>query len=152
MENFDDKVMAGSPFIGNNEIKQYLIETSKWGKFVGIVGYVGMGLLILFAFVMMFGLSVLSQLSGAGFPMGLLGFVYIIIAGVYYFPITYLYKFSVQIKQGLDSNDTTTITSGFQNLKSLFKFMGIFPIVVLSLYGLILLIAIPTALLLSQRF
>ena len=146
MENFENKVQDENSFISNYKINDYLIETSKWGKFLAIVGYIGMGILLLVAIYMMFGFSKISNLSGTRFPMGILGFIYIIIGAIYYFPVNYLYKYSVQIKKGLISKDITTITSGFQNLKSLFKFMGIFTIVILSIYGLILLIAIPTML------
>jgi hypothetical protein len=145
MENFENKDQNQSTIISNNEIKGYLIEITKWGKFLAIVGYIGMGILILVSVFMMFGLSKITQLSNSAFPMGILGLVYILIAVVYFFPIYYLHMFSVQTKKGLTSQDINTLTSGFQNLKSLFKFMGIFTIIILSLYALILLIAIPTA-------
>ena len=127
----------------SKEIGNYLLETSKWGKFLAIIGYIGMGLLILLALFMMFGLSHLSPFSAMPYPMGIFGFIYIIMAVIYYFPVTYLYKFSIQMKQGLLSNDSMTVSSGFQNLKSLFKFMGILTIVILSIYGLLLLILVP---------
>ena len=95
---------------------------------------------------MMMGLSTMSNLTGAEFPMGVFGFMYIIIGALYFFPVNYLYKYAVQIKKGLKSNDITTITAGFQNLKSLFKFMAIVTIVILSIYGLMLLVAVPTML------
>jgi hypothetical protein len=144
MENLENTVQDETSIIGNKEINGYLLETSKWGKFLAIVGYIVMGILILVAIFMMLGFSKLNSLPGVKFPLGALGFVYILVGVIYYFPVTYLYRFSVQIKQGLNSKDMNTITSGYQNLKSLFKFMGIFTIVILSLYGLILLIAIPT--------
>ncbi|HEX2921279.1 MAG TPA: hypothetical protein VHO50_08960 [Bacteroidales bacterium] len=87
---------------------------------------------------MFVGSSSLSALA-TGFPMGILAFVYIAIAVLFYFPVTYLYRFSVQMKPGLSSGDQPTVTSAFKNLKSMFRFMGIFAIVVLSLYGVILL-------------
>ncbi|MFZ4740602.1 MAG: DUF5362 family protein [Bacteroidales bacterium] len=127
----------------SKEIGYFLLETSRWGKFLAIVGYIGKGLLILLALFMMFGLSHFSPFSAMPYPMGIFGFVYIIMAIIYYFPATYLYKFSVQMKQGLLSNDQMTVNSGFQNLKSIFKFMGIFTIVILSIYGLFLLILVP---------
>lgn len=138
MENFEPKLQEENTFISNTEIRSYLFETSKWGKFLAIVGFVVMGIMMLAVTYMIFG-----NLSSKLFPMRLLGIPYMIIFAVYYFPISYLYKFSVKIKQGLDSNDTLTITSGFQNLKSLFKFMAIFTIVFLSIYGLILAIVLP---------
>lgn len=149
MENFDNNVQGGHTFINSTEITNYLLETAKWGKFLAIVGYVSIGLLGLLAIFMMIGFSTISELSGADFPMGAFGFFYIIMGAMYYFPVTYLYKYAVQMKKGLKSNDITTITSGFQNLKSLFKFMAIVTIVIFSIYGLMLLVAIPTILFLK---
>ena len=146
MENFDNNVQGGHTFINSTEITNYLMETAKWGKFLAIVGYVSIGLLGLLAIFMMIGLSTMGDLTGTDFPMGAFGFFYIIMGALYYFPVTYLYKYAVQIKKGLRSNDITTITSGFQNLKSLFKFMAIVTIVIFSIYGLMLLVAIPTIL------
>jgi hypothetical protein len=147
MENIENIEQVDNSFVSNKEINDYLLETAKWGKFLAIVGYVGMGILILVAIFMMFGLSRLSKFSGTPFPMGLFGVIYILLAIIYYFPVTYMFNFSVRMKQGLSSNDLQSVISGFENLKSVFKFMGIFTIVVLSIYGLVLIIAIPTALL-----
>lgn len=149
MENFDNNVQGEHSFINSTKITNYLLETAKWGKFLAIVGYVSIGLLGLLAIFMMIGLSAMSDFSGTDFPMGAFGFFYIIMGALYYFPVTYLYQYAVQIKKGLKSNDITTITSSFQNLKSLFKFMAIVTIVIFSIYGLMLLVAIPTILLLK---
>jgi hypothetical protein len=119
---------------------------------MAIVGYVGMGLLVLLALVMIVGLSVMSGLARTGFPTGIIGLVYIALAAVYYFPVTYLYKFSVQMKQGINSGEESSVISGFQNLKSLFKFMAIMLIVILSIYALVLLISIPAALFMRNSF
>ena len=149
MENLENTEAGENIFISNAQITDYLMETSKWGKFLAIVGYVGIGILILIAIFMMIGFSKLSNIVDTGFPMGAFGFIYIIMGALYYFPVSYLYKYSVAIKKGLDSKDITTITAGFENLKSLFKFMAIFTIVILSIYGLMLLVAVPTILLLK---
>jgi hypothetical protein len=150
MEDFDNKAQGEHSFISNTKINNYLMETSKWGKFLAIAGYVCIGILFLIAILMMIGLPSLSELSDSEFPMSAVGFIYILMGALYYFPVTYLYQYSVQIKKGLKSNDITTITAGFQNLKSLFKFMAIVTIVILSIYGLILIVAIPTMFLLKS--
>jgi len=134
----------------NQEIKDYLLETSKWGKLLAIVGYVGIGLLILLGLGVTIGLSFFNSLNDVGFPIGIFGTIYILIAVLYYFPVTYLYKFSVQIKQGLNSNDLQSVTTGFGNLKSLYKFLGISTIVILSIYGLALIVVLPLTLLLFK--
>jgi len=147
MENLENNLPVENKLLNNMEITSYLMEASKWGQFLAIVGYVIMGLLVLVAIVMMFAMSVVSQVAQSKFPLWILGLVYILLAGNYYIPITYLYKFSVQMKQAIQLQNEGLLTSGFQNLKSLFKFMGIFTIVMLALYGLALLIAVPMAML-----
>lgn len=150
MDNLEKNVQFENSFITTTEINGYLLETSKWGKFLAIVGYVGLCILIILSLFIMIGFSQISKFSGVGFPMGMIGFLYIIIAVIYYFPINYLYSYSVQIKQGLNSNDLSSITAGFRNLKSLFKFLGIFTIIILSIYALILVIVLPIMLLLLK--
>lgn len=150
METPENQPTRENSILNNTEINNYLLETSKWGKMLAIIGYVGIGLMILLALFMMIEMSEFSRAIGSGIPMRYLGFIYVVIAIIYYFPVTYLHKFSDQIKLGLQSKEIDTLTSGFRNLKSLFKFMGIFTIVMLCFYGLMLLIAIPTMLLFNS--
>jgi cell division protein FtsX len=145
MENIENIQPVEIQFTINNEIKDYLLETSKWGKFLAIVGFIGMALLLLLGVVFIVGFSIFSSVSGIGFPIRIMGFVYILISILYYFPLKYLYNFSIQLKQGLNSINQESVTSGFKNLKSLFRFMGIFTIVVLSIYALIIIVMVPVA-------
>lgn len=145
MEDFENKVQDENTFTSSHEINDYLLETSKWGKFLAIVGYAGMGLLFLLGVAFIVGFSIFSSFSGVGFPITIMGFAYILISVSYFFPMNYLYKFSSQVKQGLNSINQQTVTSGFENLKSLFKFMGIFTIVVLSIYALLIIAVVPIA-------
>ncbi len=46
--------------------------------------------------------------------------------------------------------NSNAMTSAFRNLKSVFKFLGIFTIVILSIYVLILIIAVPAMLFLNH--
>ena len=80
--------------------------------------------------------------EGLGFTSGILGFIYVIIALIYFFPISYLFKFAKKMKNALKSSDNTELTSAFSNLKSHYKFIGIFTIIILSLYVLIFIIGI----------
>ena len=145
MENIENIQPAESLITFNSDIKNYLLETSKWCKFLAIVGYIGMGLLILLGLCFMVGFSIFSRVSHLGFPIGIFGFVYILIAVLYFFPLNYMYKFSVQLAQGFKSNNQLSVNNGFENLKSLFKFMGILTIVVLSIYALIIIVMVPLA-------
>ena len=148
MENSDTNEQADiSLVLNSDEIKSHLLEAAKWGKFLSIMGYIGIGFIVLAGIVATIGLSIAggAAMGATGVPMGFLGVIYIVIALIYYFPVSYLYKFSTQMKQAILTDNTFTLTSGFGNLKSLFKFMGVFTIVMLSLYALIIVIAVPMA-------
>jgi len=147
MENNDINEQTDiSLILNSNDIKSHLLEASKWGKFLSILGFIGIGLMVLLSLVMVVGLSFASNLSGAtGFPSAAFGVLYLFIALIYFFPVFYLYKFSTQTRQAILSNNTFSLTSGFSSLKSLFKFMGILAIVMLSLYVLVIIFGVSAA-------
>jgi len=136
-----DDNMINEPLIINEEMKEFLLETSNWGRFLAILGFVGLGLMVIASIAMVVIGSSFSYHSN-GLPSMWLALIYIIIAVLYYFPISYLLSFSNNIKSGIRTNDNDLLTSGFQNLKSHYKFLGIFTIVILSLYTFIILFAV----------
>jgi len=140
MENTEMVTQPTETFEVNREIKIYLNETAKWGNILAIVGYVAMGMMALASLAMIVAFSVMDLETP--FPMWILGIVYLLLAGVYYIPVTYLYRFSAQMKQAVHRNDEKLYTTGFANLKSLFKFFGIFTFVLLGLYVLVFIGAI----------
>lgn len=149
MEELNTNPAQEKPVMGNEKIEAYLKETAQWGKFLAIMGYVLMGILVLVALAMMVGMSAFSKATGHGIFSVLLGMIYILLAGVYFVPITYLYRFSTQVKQAVENNNEEEYTTAFQNLKSLFKFLGIFTIVMLALYAVALVVALPLAMLMK---
>jgi hypothetical protein len=144
MESLDSNIERENISFVSGEIKDYLVETAKWGKFLAIMGYIGIGFILIMALVVMGMGSFASDIvpGMGGMNMGAFGLIYIVIGAFYFFPVYYLHQFSIKIKQGLNTPDSQSLTAGFQNLKSLFKFMGIFTLVILSLYALGILIAI----------
>ena len=143
METLGNKVQEENSFIGNKEINDYLIQSSKWGKFLAILGYIGVAILIIAGIASIIGAARVRNFSlSEFFPMGFLGLVFIIIAILYYLGVNFLYQFSVQIKRGIGSSDVSIITSGFKYLKSFFKFMGLSAIIFISIYGIFLLVTL----------
>jgi hypothetical protein len=72
MENFVNKAQDENSFVGNKEINDFLIQSSKWGKFLAILDYIGIAFLIIAGIVTMIGFASLNSLSISKFPMGLL--------------------------------------------------------------------------------
>lgn len=132
----------------NEDIKGFLKEISKWANFLSIIGFIGLGLMVVGGMFMSF-FSGLNDFSGnttygLGYSMGV-GLVYMVLALIYFFPILYLFKFSKKMKNALVLNNNEDFKMAFLNLKSHYKFMGIFAIVIITLYILIFIGAIAGA-------
>lgn len=131
----------------NEQAVSALRESAKWSYFLAILGFIGVGFMIIAAFFIG---SIMSMApnnpygEGGPFAMmkGFLSFFYIIIAVLYFFPILYLYRYASGMKQGLLMSDSETVSNALVNLKSHHKFLGITAIVVLSLYLLVFIGAI----------
>lgn len=143
MENTDQHTSGNPSMSLNDYMKGYILEIAKWAKFLAIIGFIGIGFMFLAAIVMMVAGAALSNFSNdySNNPLGagMLGVIYIIMATLYFFPVFYLFKSAVGLKKGILNNDELTLTDGFQNLKSHYKFIGIMMIVVISLYILLFL-------------
>lgn len=124
-----------------NESKGFLLTTCKWAKFLAILGFVFIGLFVILAIFIGFigfpmqGMPTDSSITGMKFGMM---FMYLLIALIYFFPTRYLYRFAVLTKRGIENNSTDLTTSGFENLKSCFKFMGVSMAITIGLYVVIL--------------
>ncbi|MCB0447437.1 MAG: hypothetical protein KDD03_07990 [Gelidibacter sp.] len=120
----------------SNQITGYLKEISTWSYFLSIIGFIGIGFMVLFG--ALFG-TILGDMpndpyEAIGLNMGYFGLIYIVIALVYFFPVLYLFNFSRKMKSALATKNNDDLSSAFGNLKSHYKFLGIFTIVIISLY------------------
>lgn len=139
MEVLEDNVYAGNSLVVDNDVKGFLLETAKWAKFIAIVGFVGLGLMVLGGLVVMVMGNTISSMGGksSSVPFAFLGILYLLMAALYFFPILYLYRAALGLKNGINSNNQETFKNGIENFKSHYKFIGILLIVVLSLYVLL---------------
>jgi hypothetical protein len=113
----------------NNSIKENLITAAKWARFLAVIGFIFTGLMGIASLV----LVVTAMSSGMGLLV-LLAFVYVGLTIVMIFPALYLIRFAGSTEKGLSSNKQGEFDYGIQNLKSLFKFTGIYTIVFIALY------------------
>lgn len=115
----------------------FLSETAKWAKFLSIVGFVIVSLILVggvFLGVTLSSTPGFDLNSGMGGMSLVFSLIYFLIALLYFFPCLYMYRFSVRMKTALLANNQEALNSAFGNLKSCFKFMGITTIVFISLY------------------
>lgn len=129
----------------STQAKSFLREIAKWANFLSILGFIFVGFIFLFIIIMLvFGAS--TTIFSNSFQGGIMGMgiavIYIIVGLFYFFPIYFLNRFAVFLKNALNSNDNEKLTEAFKYLKSHYKFIGIFTLVILSIYVLIFLFGI----------
>lgn len=122
-----------------NEAKDFLATAGKWATFLSIVGFIVLGFMLLGSFAMFAMGSALEGMGAAAGPMAgmsgaVLGSIYLVLVVLCFFPTLYLFKFGSKAKQAVSSNSTVELTECIGNLKSYFKFMGIFTIITIVFY------------------
>ena len=123
----------------DEEAKTHLLETVRWTKFLAILGFIFLGLLILFGLLMGTGFSQMAGMYGLASGMGV-GFmiIYFIIAMLYFFPIYYLYKYSVLVKPAIHGSNQEQFNLALSYQRRMFKFIGIMALIVLGLYAVMI--------------
>ncbi len=118
----------------SHRTEKSLLAISGWTKFIAIVGFIFLGLMVLFGFSMG---SIMSKTmpgdSDAGTIISvIMGFSYLVIAGIYFYPIFALLKFSILSQRAVRTKNNNDIDEAFSFLKGHYTYVG-----VLMLIGLI---------------
>lgn len=138
MEN-ENVIDAGTGYQSNQltvspAASVYLTETGRWAKFLAVLGFCFVALVVIGG---LFAGSILSSMGGPlPYPSFAFGLIYVVIGLVYFFPVYYLFKFATQLKPALQDKNSSDLESAFENLKSHYKFIGILMIITLGLYVL----------------
>lgn len=140
MDNYFDTNQQ-TTIVVSESLRSNLKSVASWSKFIAILGFVCIGMLVLGSLFMMFSGSVLSMaqtdfVGSATFITA--GIMYMLIAAFYFFPIRFLYKFSTRTEMFLLNNTQFDFEEAIENLKSHYKFIGIFTLVTLALYLLMI--------------
>jgi hypothetical protein len=88
----------------SNESKHHLLQISKWGVFLAVIGYIGIGLIVIVGLVMMVGFG-RSNMFGMAPETTWLSVVYLIIAIIYFFPVRYLHRFCLNTLLNITNNN-----------------------------------------------
>lgn len=139
-----------SQLVVKPESHKILEKAAKWASFLGIVGYVASGLIVLVALILFIVSLFVGSVSNLGndspfnfgIPFGIMALLYLIIGAVSFLPAYYLRSFSQKTQTALTTQHQESLDKSFVFLKRLFSFYGILTIVIISLY----IIMIPVAL------
>jgi len=105
------------------EVLRSMRETRPWVKFLGIMGFIGSGLMVLG------GLGMMTT-------VGWMGFIYLLMATLYFFPALHLHRYARSIAILVANPMTVTLEDALRHQKSFWRLTGIMTLCVLVLYGL----------------
>jgi formate hydrogenlyase subunit 3/multisubunit Na+/H+ antiporter MnhD subunit len=120
--------------IGQDTLKD-LDTTRKWSMFLAILGFIGIGLILIIglfagAFLTIFK----SGNSGLGTTEMIVILVVLVFIVIYFFPVLYLFRFSKYTSNAVRTLDKQELHKAFRNLRRYFVYIGILIIVVLVIY------------------
>ena len=138
----------------DNISRSHLSEAAKWARFLAICGFIFLGLMVIYGVAVSFVIadmaSTMSQFDTTAnenrlknlMGIGMIIF-YIVFAVIAFFPYYFLLRFAHKMKAALISNDQEALNGSFQNLKILYRYMGILMIIslVLIFFGILSMLA-----------
>jgi hypothetical protein len=133
-------VVAETGYELDNDAINHLVETRKWTMFFSILGFIFMGLTVLIVIVM----SLMGRTYPAKGFSALMLIPLLLICSIYFFPIYYMFRFSILSKLALKSKNSGLLSKALKYLKLHYRFMGIFFIIMVSIYLIAIIIAIAT--------
>ncbi|NDW17606.1 hypothetical protein D0T53_01580 [Dysgonomonas sp. 216] len=138
LSDFENEKQTKQQLEMNAAAMAFLKETAKWAKILSIIGFVGLSFLALIAVISGLALSSMAY-GGATGTMQMV--IILIMVAIYFVPVYYLYQFATKTLDAFRYEDSESLTQGLKNLKSHYMFIGIFTIIVLSIYLLIFIAA-----------
>jgi hypothetical protein len=127
----------------NTKSKSFLKEIAKWTFFLSIIGFVGIAFMVILAVFssVIFGAIPQAQQMPFDFSM-MMTILYLVLAVLYYYQVIYLLKFSRKMKKALASKNNETFADALEMLKSHYKFIGVFTIITLSIYTMLIVVSL----------
>jgi hypothetical protein len=127
----------------------YLRGAAPWLRFIGILGFISIGISVLFLLIFAFRINSLIPDSAEFGAFSTLSsgmvLIYVPVLALYFFPVLYMFRFGKRLKSYQYTNDSQDLVEAFKNNKSLWTFMGVLTIIGLAIIVLVILIAIITA-------
>ncbi|MFT3740197.1 MAG: DUF5362 family protein [Breznakibacter sp.] len=125
-----------------SDAENFLVTAARWSKFLGILGFISSGLVVISAMFVGMVMTMLSAFAGAAampFPPIVVSLVYVVIGAVYFFVALFLYKFGSNAGTALKTRRESYLEDSLKSLKLHFTIMGVLAIIGLSLMVLMFL-------------
>jgi len=122
-------------------IVELLRQTKPWVRLLAVLGFIGIGLMLLGSFAML----ALGSTLGKGLPIGF-GFgmmlAYMLMAGIQLPAVLFLNRYASRIASLVNSNSPSDLEEALAAQKSFWRYIGILTLILLCLYALIIVVVI----------
>lgn len=134
----ENDLKPNNPVEGNqinlsSKAAAYLKESGKWGSFLVWLVIALLAVMLLVFVSASFFSTDQAQIYNQSEYKVFMFIGYLIMAAIYFIPIYFLFNFSKHAKIAIANNDSNHLENSIKNLKSLFKFYGIFAIIYLAI-------------------
>lgn len=130
----------------SDSAKAHLLETTRWTKFLAILSFIFIALMLIgFIFMISAGSMMSSASSGMGTSPWMITLVWLFLGLLYWYPSVMLYKFSNAMKDGLNTANNELVENAFRYQKNFWKFMGICTIAAIALYLILIVVIVANA-------
>jgi len=128
--------MENAPEIRRIEIEQdsinYLNTTRKWTMLFAILGFIGVGLIVIIGlFTGVFLSAFKIAKTTYGFPEWMVFVIILAFAVICFFPVFFLFRFSNHTSNAVHSLDRKEMKKALKNLKSYYVYIGVLTIIFL---------------------
>jgi hypothetical protein len=145
--NVDSPVLApvhvGGPV--SAEAVELLRKTKPWVRFFSVLGMLGIvfmilgaGAMILLSFGPFRSMPVIARIG--------VGALYVVLAFIYVPPVLFLHRYASRIRDLVDENSSQNLEHALRAQKSFWKYIGLFTVITLCIYILVLIGILATSL------
>lgn len=122
----------------DHETIHYLNTTRKWTMFFAVLGFIGVGIILLMGLAAGWFLTAFrtSESMPLGLPEWIFSAIILVFAVLYVIPILYLFRFSKHTANAIERMDSAEMKKAFHYLKRYYVYVGVLTIVLISFYVL----------------
>jgi hypothetical protein len=147
-----DDFQSSNPVQENNlfiddEMASNLSTAAKWGNILAIIGFVMVGIGVLVGLVMLVSIGAMASqgvpgMDGMMWIMWVVMIFYFAVIVLYVLPLLYLNRFASNMKTALGNLHQRHLALAFENLGRLYKFLGIFTLIMIGVYAVFYIVVI----------
>lgn len=124
---------------------EFFKKSGKWGKFIAIISFISVGLILIAAIGMFTVGSYVSSAGNLPFSPTLLGLFYLLFGFLTLLYSLYLFRYSNSIIHAADSNSNESLQYAAENIFKFFRLLGILIIVTIALYLIAIIFTVGSA-------